>query len=305
MRVAVLGATGQLGAAVRLEFAAAHEVVPLGRGQLDITDDAAVREALAAIRPDVIVNCAAYNRVDQAEDQPVEALRVNALAVRTLAAVAGEIGAILVHYSTDFVFDGEASTPYSEDDPPNPRSVYAASKLLGEWFALDSDRAYVLRVESLFGMADAESPHKGSVAGIVARLSAGEDARVFSDRTISPLYVIDGARATRQLVEDRAPFGLYHCVNSGECSWVELARALADRLHAGGSIVPIRMSDMDLRASRPKYCVLSNLKLASIGIAMPTWHDALERYLDRLNGAPSISARSRDPAPAPRWPDRT
>ena len=140
MRIAVTGARGQLGAAIVHEFAPRHEVIPLVHGDLDISDDDAVGTAMERLRPDVIVNCAAYNDVDGAEDHPVDALNVNAFAVRAIAASAAATNAILVHYSTDFVFDGTASTPYTEDDRPNPRSVYAISKLLGEWFAVDGPR---------------------------------------------------------------------------------------------------------------------------------------------------------------------
>src|SRR4029077_20706647 len=123
------------------------------RADLDIADDAAVEAAMSRARPDVIVNAAAFTDVDAAEDQPVAALATNAFGVRALARAARTHGALLVHYSTDFVFDGAASAPYTEADRPNPQSTYAASKLIGEWFALDVSRAYVLRVESLFGRA--------------------------------------------------------------------------------------------------------------------------------------------------------
>jgi dTDP-4-dehydrorhamnose reductase len=279
MRVVVTGASGQLGAAVCSELGTAHEVNALRRRDLDLVEDRAVHAAMMRLRPDVIINCAAYNAVDAAEDHPVEALNVNAFAVRALAAAARDAGAMLVHYSTDFVFDGEASRPYTEDDRPNPRSVYATSKLLGEWFAADCPRAYILRVESLFGCAGPGAPHKGSVAAILGGLTRGEEVRVFTDRTISPLYVVDGAHATRQLIEREPPFGVYHCVNSGQCTWLDLARELAERLGVEPRIVPTRMSETKLRADRPRYCVLSNRKLEAAGIPMPSWQDAIGRYL--------------------------
>src|SRR5918993_3755586 len=159
MRVAVVGARGQLGAAVVHEFGAArHDVIAFAHADLELDDAAAVESAMARARPDVIINCAAYNAVDAAEDHPIEALRVNALDVRTLARAAASCGAALMHCSTDFVFDGTLERPLTEEDRPNPRSVYAASKLLGEWFAADAPRAYILRVESLFGRAPGGGP---------------------------------------------------------------------------------------------------------------------------------------------------
>jgi len=282
VRVALVGAEGQLGAAVARELRPAHEVIELTHSMLDVTSDEAVREVLTRAKPEAIVNCAAFNDVDGAEDRPAEALNVNAFAVRALARVAAACGCALVHYSTDFVFDGTASRPYEETDPPNPRGAYAASKLMGEWFAADAPRAYVLRVESLFGSVNGARPAKGSVASILKSLQAGSETRVFEDRTISPTYVFDAAAATRRLLEQSAPAGIYHCVNSGSCTWLELARELARRLGVAPRLVPIRMADAKLRAQRPMYCVLSNAKLAALGITMPSWQDAVGRYVSAL-----------------------
>jgi len=282
MRVAVVGAKGQLGAALVHEFAAAHETTAFGRAELDISDAAAVAAAMAGVTPEVILNAAAFTNVDAAEDHPIEALDGNAFGVRTLARAARTHGATLVHYSSDFVFDGRASSPYTETDPPGPLSVYAASKLLGEWFALDAPRAYVLRVESLFGQSPGGPAPRGGAAGILNALKAGGSPKVFEDRTITPSYVIDVARATRQLVEAPAPTGLYHCVNSGQCTWLEFAHEMARLLGLEPRFIPVRMADMQLRAARPQFCALSNAKLRSVGIDMPTWQDGLARYFSAL-----------------------
>jgi dTDP-4-dehydrorhamnose reductase len=287
MKIVVVGAGGQLAAAIVEECAAAHDTVAVTRADLDTTDDAAVAKTMADARPDAIVNGSAFTDVDGAEDCPVVALNVNAFAVRALARAADAHNAALVHFSTDFVFDGTASVPYTEQDRPNPRSVYAASKLLGEWFALEAPRAYVLRVESLFGRAATGPVAKGSVAGILKTLLAGGSPKVFEDRTISPTYLIDGARATRQLLESAAPPGLYHCVNSGLCTWLEFAQELARRLGIEPRITPVRMADAGLRAARPQYCALSNEKLRSVGIMMPSWQDALARYVATTRRPPT------------------
>jgi dTDP-4-dehydrorhamnose reductase len=261
------------------ECAADHEVIPFTHEQLDVSDDMAVAAAMDRTRPDAIVNGVAFTDVDGAEDRPMEALNVNAFAVRALARAADRHGAPLVHYSTDFVFDGTATVPYTENDRPNPRSVYAATKLVGEWFALDRPRAYVLRVESLFGRAPGGRPAKGSVAGLVKTLRASATAKVFVDRTITPTYVIDAARATRLMLERSAPGGVYHCVNSGACTWFELAQELARQLGVEPRLEAVRQAEARLRASRPQFCALSNDKLRSAGIEMPPWQDALRRYL--------------------------
>jgi dTDP-4-dehydrorhamnose reductase len=279
MRIAVVGSTGQLGAALVHECSGRHQVIAYDHAALDVASDDAVRAAIEAARPDIIVNCSAYNAVDAAEDHPVDALNVNALAVRALARAACAHAAALVHFSTDFVFDGTATAPYREDDAPNPRSVYAASKLLGEWFAEDAPHAYILRVESLFGHAPGARPPKGSVEAILKGILAGERVRVFEDRTVSPTYIFDAARATLALVERNAPPGLYHCVNSGMCTWLELARELGRQLEIEPQLAPICVADVTLRAARPQFCALSNEKLAAAGIPMPTWQDALARYV--------------------------
>lgn len=286
MRVAVLGARGQLGAAIVHDLSPHHDLTPFGHQDLDITDDAAVASAMARVRPEAIINCAAYNDVDAAEDHPIDALNVNAFALRAVARAATSLDATVVHYGTDFVFDGNKREPYTETDTPNPRSVYAASKLVGEWFAEDAPRAYVLRVESLFGRVPGGPPAKGSVATILNTIMAGGEVRVFEDRIVSPTYLADASRATRELLERRAPPGLYHCVNSGHCTWLELARELARQLGVDANLVPVRLADMKLRAERPLYCALSNEKLASAGIAMPSWQDSLARYVEQVRSEP-------------------
>ena len=274
--VLVLGAGGQLGEAMVQRLPRRHEVVAFGREELDITNASAARSAIGSVVPDIIINCAAYNAVDAADEEPTRALAANAYAVRTLARIATELKAMLVHYSTDFVFDGRTSRPYHEDDPPHPQGMYATSKLLGEWFAVETPKHYVLRVESLFGGPKAKS----SVDRLLDALLAGTEVRAFSDRTVSPSYVDDVVEATGALIENGAPFGVYHCVNSGWTTWVGVAHELA-RL-SGRSDVPvteIRMADARLPVPRPAFAALANDKLVNAGVTMPTWQDALARYV--------------------------
>lgn len=280
-RVLVTGSSGQLGTAIVDAFSG-WQIAAHTHGSLDITNIEAVRHAVADADPHVIVNCAAFNLVDDAEGRPLEAFGVNAFAVRTLARAAEEHGAILVHYGTDFVFagvGGPGTEPYDESAPPSPRSVYAASKLVGEWLALESPRAYVLRVESLFGLPADWKGRRGSLDNIVAGLEAGREMPAFTDRTISPSYVIDVAAATRYLVHAGAPFGLYHCVNSGHATWYQVATEAAELLGVPPRLKPITTEDARFVASRPRFCALSNRKLAAAGFVMPTWQDAVRRWL--------------------------
>jgi len=277
MIIAVTGAGGQLGQAMVRRLAERNTVTALARADLDIADATAVERAVTALHPDAIVNCAAYNAVDRAEDDVPAALDGNAFGVQSLARAAVREGAALVHFSTDFVFDGTASRPYIEDAPVAPLSVYGQSKLLGEWFARAAPRYYVLRVESLFG----GTLPRSSIDRITAAIRAGDEARVFEDRIVSPTFVEDAVAATQALLERQAEPGLYHCVNSGATTWHELAQHIADILGLQPRLVPVRLADVPLRAPRPRYCALSNAKLAAAGVSMPTWQDALSRYLSR------------------------
>lgn len=276
MKIVVTGAGGQLGSTIAAAYRDRADIVPVTRQVLDFGDLAAVEAFVARERPDVVINCAAYNDVDGAEDHAVDAIRVNALAVRALARAAAGAGATLVHYGSDFVFDGRTQRlPYSEDDEPAPQSVYAASKLLGDWFAAGVPRHYVLRVESLFGGTQRPS----SVDRIAEAIAKRQPARVFVDRTVTPSYVLDVAEATWTLLVTDARPGLYHCVNTGVTTWFALAQEIGRILGVEPELVAVKVADLKMKARRPQYAALSNAKLAAAGIAMPAWQDALRRYL--------------------------
>ena len=278
-RVLLTGASGRLAGAMATVFRRDSEVTALDRTALDITDDRAVKDAVEAHRPDIVLNCAAYNDVDRAETEPVRALEVNAFAVRGLARAAAGGAATLVHFSSDFVFDGTASRPYVEDDRPNPQGVYAASKLLGEWFALEAGKAVVLRVESLFGATSGPAGRRSSLDALVAGIETGREVPVFIDRTVSPSYVYDVAEATRALVESDAASGVYHCVNAGACSWYDIAIEIARLLAKPAHLRPITLETVSLKARRPRYSALDNTRLRAAGIILPAWQDALARFL--------------------------
>jgi dTDP-4-dehydrorhamnose reductase len=275
MTIVITGAAGQLGQALVQRLRTGYNIVALTRGDLDLARHADVMQALTRLRPSVVINCAGYNAVDRAEDDAQTALASNAFAVRSLARAARAQEATLIHYSSDFVFDGETDRPYVEQDDPAPRSIYAQSKLLGEWFAADAPRHYVLRVESLFG---GPNPHS-SVDQVVTTLIEGREARVFTDRVVSPAYVEDVAAATEALLTRDAEPGLYHCVNSGHTTFYDLALEVARLLGRAARLVPIAMADVTLRAPRPRFCALSNDKLSRAVYVMPPWRDALARYL--------------------------
>lgn len=277
MRVVVVGAAGLLGGAtVQAWRSAGHDVTALTRQHCDLTQPDQVALAIRPLAPQLLINCSAYNNVDLAEDEPCNALAVNAWAVRALASAAGAAGAICVHYSTDFVFDGTTDRPYTEDDQPNPQSAYGVSKLVGEWMAAEVHAHYILRVESLFG----GSARRSTIDRMLDHFASGRPVVAFEDRTVSPSFVEDVTVATQALVSRQAPFGLYHCVNSGMATWLQVAECLREWCGvADARVTPVRAADVRLKARRPQFAAMSNRKLTGLDIPMPDWPDALQRHV--------------------------
>ena len=284
-RVLLTGADAQLASAVRHRLAGACHLTALGRRDLDVTEATAVARTCRDLRPEVVVNCASFNDVDGAERRAADALAVNGLAVGALARAAGASGAVLVHYSTDFVFDPATDPgPMPETAPVRPRSVYAQSKLLGELYAKRVPRHYVLRVASLFG----GTPAKSSLDTMAAALRRGDAVRAFADRTVTPSYVHDIATATAGLLAGDVPFGLYHCVNSGHGTWLDVVTALAEELGVdpAAAVTAVPFRSVTLAAPRPQYAALSNAALAGHGVTMPHWRDAIARYARAITAGP-------------------
>lgn len=274
-RVLVTGAAGQLGSALAALWPEGDEVVPLGRDRLDLSDPEAVGRLLDELRPDAVVNAAAFNDVDRAEREPRETLHVNAVAVGELAAACDALGSPLVHFSSDFVFDGTKEAPWTEEDAPNPLGIYGASKLRGERAVLSSPRSFVLRVASLFG-----GPRpKSSVDRVLDGLKRGREVRVFTDRTVSPTYVPDLVALVGRLLDGAAPPGLYHAANDGFTTWQGLAEFAARLLGVEPRLVPIRLEEAGLPAPRPLRCALAPARLHALGLTPPDWRDALRREL--------------------------
>ena len=281
-RILVTGAAGRLGAAIVKAFEG-RDVIAHTRRTLDVTDPVAVKQTVSAAAPALVINCVGFNDVDGSEDRATDALAINAFAVRSLAGASEQCGAAFVHFGSDFVFDGSASEPYDEEVVPAPRSVYGLSKLLGEWFALEAPRGFVLRVESLFGSAEGWSGRQSSLDAIIDGLERGSEVPVFTDRVVSPSYALDVAHAVRHLVDSEAPPGLYHCVNSGHATWHDVAVEAARLMGVRPRLRPATLDEMAFRAPRPRFCALSNRKLAAAGWAMPVWSDALQRWLEARN----------------------
>ncbi|WP_297435241.1 dTDP-4-dehydrorhamnose reductase [Thermococcus sp.] len=281
MKVAIIGANGQLGTDLVRVFGEdpSFEVVPLTHRDLDVTIPETLN-VLKELKPGVIINTAAYVRVDDAELYPEKAFTVNAIGALNVARVAGEIDAINVYISTDYVFDGEKAEPYTEDDVPNPINVYGASKLAGEIFTRNYSRKhYIIRVASLYGKAGASGKGGNFIEWVIETAGRGEELRIVDDQFMSPTYTMDVAKTLKEFLKIRPESGTYHMVNEGCCSWYEFTKAIFDILGWDIEVKPIKSSELNRLARRPGFSALRNEKLEGIGLRMRPWKKALQDYL--------------------------
>lgn len=279
MKALVAGAQGQLGrdlvAILGSEVAWAG-----GRAELDVTDGEAVWSTVVRVRPDVIFNGAAYNKVDGAETETGRALEVNALAPSMLARAALEVGALLVHFSTDYVFDGRATAPYREDDCPHPLGAYGVSKLAGEKLVLAARaEQLIVRTSAIFGRGGNRQKGGSFVERILEQARAGRPLRVVSDQTFSPTYSPDLAAAAVALVRAGAR-GLVHVANQGSCTWHELASKGLALAGVAAPVAEITTAELKLAARRPAYSVLDTGRYQSLGLPpLRPWAEALAASL--------------------------
>jgi dTDP-4-dehydrorhamnose reductase len=280
-RIAVFGSGGQLGTELTAELTKrGYQVSGFTRGQVDITDAAQVEACLARVDPAVILNAAAYNQVDVAEREPQASLLVNGLAVRNLALASRQIDARLVHFSTDYVFDGLAGRAYVETDVPRPLGAYAVSKLAGELYARAYlDNALVIRTSGVYGPAGLDTA-RGNFVEMMLRLAAkGDPIRVVEDHSASPTYAPALASRTADLVE-RGAQGVFHIGGGAPISWFEWAVKIFAAAKLNPPLKPTSEREFRTAARRPKYSALSNAKMESLGIApMPTLDEAIGLYL--------------------------
>jgi len=277
----VFGASGQLGVELVRELRSRqYAVTGWGRRQVDITDSAAVERALASSDADVVFNAAAYNQVDVAEKEPLAAFLVNGLAVRNLAVACRQIDARLVHFSTDYVFDGRARHPYVEDDATHPLGAYAVSKLAGELYAQAYlDRAIVVRTSGVFGPGGLATA-RGNFVELMLRLAAaGQPIRVVEDHVASPTYAPLLAERTVDLV-DRGLAGVFHIAGGIPISWFQFARTIFELADFKPLLLATNEREYRTPAQRPRYSALSNAKIERLGLApMPPLREVMAAYL--------------------------
>jgi dTDP-4-dehydrorhamnose reductase len=283
MRILVLGGRGRLAAALAREWSGAHDVACLSRPELDVADLPALRRLLESRRFDILVNGTGLTNVDACEHRRDEARTVNALAPAAMAAAARGRDARLIHFGTDYVFDGEKREPYTEDDPARPLGWYGQTKLDGELAVLaDSPAHLVVRVSWVFGPDKPAFPDQ-----IIARARSGTTVAAIADKFSSPTHAPEVAAWLAPFFDRRLHGGLFHACNSGSCSWQEYgAHALECAARRGialatTSVAPQLLGDMkSFTARRPVHSILSTGKLARVtGISPRPWRDALEEYI--------------------------
>jgi dTDP-4-dehydrorhamnose reductase len=281
-RVAVLGANGQLGSDVCAVFAAEGcEVFALTHREVEITSPASVSLAFERARPEIVINAAAFSNVDRCETDPLLAFRVNALGANNVAQACAVQGAKMVHMSTDYVFDGEKSTPYTEADVPRPLNVYGNSKLSGEFFARSANpHHYVVRVCGLYGQNPCRSKDGLNFVELMLKLASEQDEiRVVDDEFVTPTPTVEIAR--QLLVLSRTDcYGLFHATAEGSCSWYEFARSIFDLMGSKVHLVRARPEEFPSKVPRPRNSVLENAALKREGLnVLRPWREGLQEYL--------------------------
>ena len=282
MKVLVTGASGQLGTDL-CEVLRDFELIPLTHKDIEINDMDSVKQAFNKYKPDIIVNTAAYVRVDDCEDEKEKAFKVNALGARNVAVVAQELGARLVHISTDYVFGGEAesrTTPYTEFDTPVPLSIYGKSKLAGENLVRHSClRHFIVRASALFGVAGSSGKGGNFVETMLRLARERDELKVVNDQVFFPTYTRDLARKITELITTEY-YGIFHITNKGDCSWHEFAVEILELAGIKTPVVPITSGQYPQKARRPRYSVLDNYHLRLLGMDdMRPWQEALKDYL--------------------------
>jgi len=280
MKVLVTGANGQLGRElVRLPAQPDMEIAGFGREEMDVADLGQCRNVIGSYKPDVVIHCAAYTKVDQAESEPDEAYRINAYGTRNAVVAAAEAGAKFVYISTDYVFDGKATAPYREYDRPDPQTVYGKSKLAGEQLVQSlSSRYFIVRTSWVYGK------YGSNFVKTMLKLAEERDRlKVVSDQVGSPTYTLDLAQFLLELVKTDC-YGIFHASNTGVCSWYEFAKAIFEERELKVLVEPCTTDEFPRPAPRPAYSVLDHGAIRSHGLKpLRPWREALRNFLQQKN----------------------
>lgn len=281
--ILIIGSNGQLGTDLTKEFEnkLGLEVLTLNHSQIELKHKDSVLASITRLNPDIVINCGAYVKVDECEDNAAHAIEVNALGAGYVANATEKLGAVCVYISTDYVFDGNKHTPYLENDAAYPINIYGVSKLSGEYMVRSySSKHYIVRSCGLYGLAGSNNSQGGNfVEKIIALADQGKALKVVQDQILTPTFTKDLSAAISELIEN-ADYGTYHITNSGECSWFSFAKAILNIAGLKNELTPTTTLEYGAKAKRPPYSVLSNEKMKKTGItALRKWEQALENYI--------------------------
>lgn len=278
----IIGSDGQLGTDLSEDLKSRTDIniSTLNHSQVELTSKDSVFNSITSLSPDVVINCAAYVRVDDCEDNAEKAIEVNALGSGYVAQAAEEVGAECVYISTDYVFDGEKESPYIESDLCYPLNIYGVSKLSGEHMVKSySTKNFIIRSSGLYGLAGSSGKGGNFVNTLINLAKQGKQLNVVDDQILTPTFTQDLSRSILDLIST-SQYGTYHITNGGECSWFEFTKRILSITGLSAELNPISSEEYGAKARRPAYSVLSNSKLESIGFNMlRPWDEALENYI--------------------------
>lgn len=285
-KILLIGKIGQLGTEIIKDVNSFNfEIFPFDKEELDVTNESQVKEKIEKIKPNILINTSAYHVVAACEENPLAAMAVNFVAVDKMAKLCKRYSIKFITYSTDYVFDGEKGTPYTENDRPNPLQIYGISKLAGEYAALNSypEETFVIRTSALYGGKTGSPEKKGNfVLNILKETQGKEFIEVSSEQIVSPTYAGDLSKATLKLLNSEARGGIYHLVNRGYCSWYEFVKEIFRLANINIKTVPVDRSGVSGGARRPKFSALKNSKAKALGIELPSWQEGLKSYFNFL-----------------------
>ena len=280
MKIAVIGANGQLGSELCEQFEEKHQVIGLTHNDIEITDIDNVKTVMSEIQPDTIINTAAYHNVPECEKNPDISFQINAIGALNLAKIARDMGSILVHYSTDYVFDGDKKEPYHEKDLTNPLNIYAMTKLNGEILIKNyCTRYFIIRISGIYGKTVCRAKGSNFITTMEKAARERDVVKVVNDEILTPTPVFEIANNTARLIETEG-FGLYHMTGEGHCSWFEFAGVIFKELKYKTPLISCTSDEFPSEIKRPSYSVLENHKLKSVNLnLMSHWKDGLINYL--------------------------
>lgn len=281
MKIFVTGANGQLGFKIKELLSAKHELILSDVADLDITDKVKVIETLKSIKPDVIIHGAAYTKVDPAEENRELCFKINQIGTENLAEAAREIGTKLIYISTDYVFDGKKKTPYTEEDQPNPLSVYGESKLAGEKAVAKLNNYLIFRVSWLFGELPPDYPGSNFVETMLRLAKEKPELNIVSDQVGSPTYTKDLVETIDLAIEKNIPADLYHFSGNDSCSWYDFASEIFRLANVKIKVNPITTDQYPQKAKRPPYSYLDKSKIEqALGIEVRSWQLMVGEYME-------------------------